>query len=91
MRVVVAAMNLAPMHLERLLEIWCSRAPVSCPHLMRSTGNCTPLSDMKMWGLIEQENVATDGDHGWRVTDKGAAYVEAMLSLPEPVQKWVMP
>lgn len=84
---------LAPIHMKRLLEIYCSPAKQNCPHLMSSTGSCRPIDELMRWGLIERESIRyieTD-EHGWNVTEKGRVYVEALLRLPLPVQSWSVP
>ncbi len=86
---------MTPMHLERLLEIFCSPAIVSCPHVVQPTGTCTPLEDLERSGLIERDPRCPPPDHpeghGWIVTEKGTAYVEAVLMVELPVRKWAVP
>ena len=62
---------LAPIHLERLLEICCSPAIESCPHVMQPTGTCKPLEELELWGLIQRDNKVPSKDfkaHGWKGT-----------------------
>lgn len=85
---------MAPIHLERLIEICCSLAVESCPHVMKATGTCTPLQDLQAWGLIERDPAFRPVDetykrHGWLPTDKGKVHVDAVCSLDFPTQQWV--
>lgn len=43
--------------------------------------------------LIRDEMLALDPDSmsGYRVTERGRAYVEALCALPLPIKKWIMP
>lgn len=83
---------MAPIHLERLIEICCSTAAESCPHVMRPTGTCTPLEDLERWGLIERDprNAPKDYEtHGWVATDRGKFHLDTLLSIEFPTQQWV--
>lgn len=80
---------LAPIHLFPLLEIYCSPATVSCPHLSRPTGSRKPLEDLQEWGLVERvPHEVEKWCHGWRITARGTAYVDALLRTPLPTQVW---
>ena len=41
-------------------------------------------------GLIEAAN-NFDGSPGWRCTDRGKAYIEAVCAVQVPICKWVQP
>lgn len=82
---------LAPVHLFPLLEIYCSPARESCPHLTRGSGNVPALLELHKLGLVEELRQAPGEDHGWRITEKGQAYVGALLRVPLPVQIWSIP
>jgi hypothetical protein len=84
------------MHLFCLLEIHTSPALESCPHIARGHGNCDPLRDLEREGLIvkEDRHWALQGDykkHGWRLTERGAFYVESLQNLPLPEHRWEIP
>lgn len=82
--------QMAPIHLERLIEICCSPAVESCPHVMRATGTCTPLAELESWGLIERDSDPKDYEtHGWIATDKGKFHLDTLLDIALPTQKWV--
>ena len=83
---------MAPIHLERLIEICCSTAIESCPHVMRETGTCKPLDELEAWGLIESDPRVSLKDyenHGWVATDKGKFHLDTLLGISFPTQKWV--
>ena len=81
---------MAPIHLERLIEICCSPAAESCPHVMRATGTCTPLEDLEEWGLIMRRiNPADFETTGWVPTDKGKFHLDTLLGISFPTQGWV--
>ncbi len=83
---------MAPIHLQRLIEICCSPAAESCPHVMQSTGTCTPLEELETWGLIERDNRVTPPDFettGWVPTDKGKVHLDALLGISFPAKQWV--
>jgi len=44
-------------------------------------------------GLMVWELLETDGGSpsGYRVTERGRAFVEAICAMPLPIKKWVMP
>lgn len=48
---------------------------------------CEPMVALVADGLIER--VEVDGD--WRLTEKGRVMVDAIMSVPLPVQAWRMP
>lgn len=84
---------LAPVHLLPLIEVYCSAAAQNCPHVKERQGSFQPLKELQQMGLIEREGIKyIDGDdHGWRVTEKGRVYVDAILSTPLPVHCWTVP
>lgn len=75
---------MAPIHLERLLEIYCSHAKESCPHVVEQTGTCMPLKELLDWEFIAEDPIAAEDDHGYQITQKGKVYVEAVLNTPFP-------
>ncbi len=85
---------MTPMHLTRLLEICCSSAQESCPHVMKKTGTMTPLLDLETWGLIERDPSEPPDDFeptGWVATEKGRAHVDTLGRVPMPTLQWVGP
>jgi hypothetical protein len=82
----------APIHLLPLIEIYCSPAAENCPHVKIVQGSFRPIEELMDMGLIEVSEEPHDGEyHGLQVTDKGRAYVDAVTSVPLPVQKWTVP
>ena len=80
-----------PIHLERLIEICCSPAVESCPHVMRPTGTCKPLEELEAMGLIERDPRSPPEGyeaHGWIATDKGRLHVDTLCSIELPTQEW---
>lgn len=43
--------------------------------------------------LVDASLIETDehSGSGYKATDRGVAYVEALCALPLPIKKWVMP
>jgi hypothetical protein len=81
---------LAPIHLAPLLEIYCSPATKNCPHLAALESRSDTLRELRDLGLIEiRDHAVEHWCHGLEVTEKGRVYIEALLRLPLPVQKWV--
>jgi hypothetical protein len=88
---------LAPIHLKPLLEIYCSPSLDECPHLQRLKV-MSPIDELLAMGLIQCDPRVPPSDlpypkHPWVVTDKGCAYVEALLQMPLPVAvtQWSIP
>lgn len=85
---------MAPINLFPLLEIYCSPAKESCPHLMRATGSCRPIQELQEWELIQRDPNPTPPKgldyepHGWIVTEKGRVMVKALTELPMPINQW---
>ena len=83
---------LAPIHLKPLLEIYCSPAMQNCPHLAALQSGGDTLKELRAMGLIEvPERVVEKWCHGIEVTERGRVYIEALLSVPLPVQVWQVP
>lgn len=84
---------MAPIHVIRLFEIYCYPTKQSCPHVMRHEGVCTPMKDLQDLGMIDidSETRLGAGYHGWKITEKGVAYVQAMMRVPLPEMVWVVP
>lgn len=83
---------MAPIHLERLIEICCSTDVRSCPHVMKSTGTCTPLKELEEWGLIKRDTSTMPKDYeatGWVVTDRGKVHLDNLCSITFPSRQWV--
>lgn len=74
---------MSPSELEVLLHYYYT--PVDIEN--RSDLQSRPVGRFKELGLL----AITDTDHRSHITERGKAYVEAILSLPLPVQIWVTP
>ncbi len=46
---------------------------------------------MKSDGLLGENDPVKVGEPLYYLTERGKVYIEAILSLPLPVQQWVMP
>lgn len=42
-------------------------------------------------GLITASGVCCQDEHPFKLTERGRVYLDAMMSLPLPEQRWVMP
>lgn len=87
-------MNLAPIHIHPLLEIYALVRKGDCHYIKEVS--FWPMKDLVHEGLIEPDPVATPPDyghepHGWIVTPKGEVFIEALLATPMPVQTWRIP
>lgn len=82
--------RMAPIHLLPLIEIYCSPAQVSCPHVKSHVGELRPIDDLIAMGLIEVGDDDSQDSHGYVVTEKGSVYVEAVLATPMPVKTWTV-
>ena len=40
-------------------------------------------------GMLELKEISTKGDYD--LTDRGQAYVDALMALPLPEKRWIMP
>lgn len=49
------------------------------------------LSLLVSSGLFERLEDCSQEHHGFKATEKGEAYVEALTALRLPVRKWVLP
>lgn len=54
---------------------------------------CSPAVYQQRGALVELGLLKEDGEWpaGYRTTERGNAYVEALCAMPLPIQKWVMP
>lgn len=86
-------MNIAPIHIHPLLEIYALVRNADCHYVGANTD--TRMTDLIRVGLIGPDpRVPPPGEpepHGWVVTPKGVAFIEALLDTPMPVQVWEVP
>jgi hypothetical protein len=82
---------MAPIHLQPLLEIYCFPMAKDCPHMAHAPMAVDTLIEL---GLVEHrafDGEAQEGHHTLRITDKGRAFVMAVLETPLPEQRWIVP
>lgn len=79
-----------PLHLNILLHYYAKSEPyaVEKPNHARSEATLQYTSELVSLGLMERDEIAPSG---YICTPKGCVYVEALLNLPLPIQKWEMP
>ena len=77
-------MRLAPLHLE--IIVWYNSHVVDLENLE------APAVRNYLEQLLNAEIIRHNTKPGWNIsyelTDKGRAYLEALLTVPFPVQKW---
>ncbi len=83
-------MNLAPIHIHPLLEIYALVNKADCYHANKSPN--WAINDLVNEKLIEPDPrmppFGSDEPHGWVITAKGKVFIEALLNTPMPVQVW---
>lgn len=77
---------MTPLQIELLLHIYARRGPLNLPMPVHHEA----IEGFKKDRLIEMTEPVT-GEHPYRLTERGEAYVQALLSLPLPVAVWQMP
>jgi len=81
---------MTPLKITMMLHYYAIAAPYSEHNLAhaRSSAVHEQRQELLTDGMIFQD----DGrESGWGVTEKGRAYVDALLAIPLPVCKWVIP
>lgn len=74
---------MAPLHLIPLLEIYCRPDLKDRVHAVQ---NPSALDDLLRWAYIDYP----DNEVVARITDKGMCFVDAVMSVTEPVQTWAI-
>ncbi len=76
---------LTPMAMKMVLHIYTSGADFDVP---KSETRDRMLQELAADGLIEGDGI---NKSGWRMTEKGDAFVTLALDTPIPVQVWACP
>lgn len=73
--------------------LWIYSRPTVPPDDLAQPKTCKEVTErFEAEGLISRVGGVLASDcWGWETTEKGRVFVENILALPLPVQKWVMP
>lgn len=83
--------TITPLHIQLLLHYHCNCEPYSKDNYEHAHSRSVIefMGHLVVnWGLLVKDASA---ESGYRTTEKGAAYVDMLCSVPLPVCKWVAP
>lgn len=81
---------MTPLQITMMLHYYAIAAPYSKED--EDHANSPAVTEQRGWLLnADMLRYSSKSSSGYEVTERGAAFVDALCSLPLPVSKWVMP